>query len=89
MHVYDQPGINEFHFLAKGKSAYIDFNKGIEEMFIKYNTVLANQLINSSGNIVILFTSSKHLEMLLTEVQTLYSFGTSKRQFLWITRSND
>ena len=75
--------INEFHFLAKVNSTYIDFNKVIKETFIKYNyTVIANQLINSYGNIVILFSSSNDIEMLFTEVQTLYSSSTYKRQFL-------
>ena len=63
IHVYYQPGNNELHFLAKANSAYIDFNKGIKETFIKYNyTFLVDQLINSSSNIVILFASSNHVE---------------------------
>ena len=45
---------------------------------------LPNDLLNSTANVVVLFASLHHVEMLLTEVHTLYSSGTSKRQFLWI-----
>ena len=83
--LYGRPGINEFRLLAEANGVCIDFNRGIEENYIKSNyTILANKLLNSTANVVVLFASSNHVEMLLTEVHTLYSSGTSKRRFLWI-----
>ena len=91
--LYGLPGINEFRLLAEANGVCIDFNKGIEENYIKSNyTFLANKLMNTTAKVVVLFASSHHVEMLLTEVQALYSSGTSKRRFLWIasdTWSND
>ena len=80
--LYGQPGINEFHNLAKAKGVCIDFNMGIEDT--SDYTLLANELLNSTAKVVVLFASFNHVEMLLTELQTLYSSGTSKRRFLWI-----
>ena len=43
--LYGRPGINEFQLLAEANGVCIDFNKGIEENYIKSNyTVLANKL---------------------------------------------
>ena len=80
--LYGQPAINEFHNLAKAKGLCIDFNIGIEDM--SDYVLLANNLLNSTANVVVLFAIHSHAEMLLTEVQTLYSSGTSKKRFLWI-----
>ena len=80
--LYGQPGINEFHNLAKTKGVCIDFNIGIEDT--SDYVLLSKNLLNSTANVVVLFASSHHVEMLLTEVQKLYSSGTSKRRFLWI-----
>ena len=81
--LYGRSGINEFHLLAEANGVCIDFDRGIEENYIKSNyTVLANKLMNSTANVVVLFASSHHVEMLLTEVHTLYSSSTSKRWFL-------
>ena len=38
IHVYDQPVVNEFQFLAKVNGLCIDFNRGIEELFVIYIT---------------------------------------------------
>ena len=80
--LYGRPAIDEFHKLAKAKSVCIDYNKGIDDS-TDY-VFLANDLLNSTANVVVLFGSAHHVEMLLTEVHTLYSSGTSKRRFLWI-----
>ena len=80
--LYGQPGINEFHNLAIVENVCIDLNIGIEDT--SDYVLLANKLLNSSADIVVLFASSHHVELLLTEVQTLYTSGTSKRRFLWI-----
>ena len=83
--LYGRPGINEFHLLAEANGICIDFDKGIEDNFIKSNyTVLAKKLINSTANVVVLFASYDHVDMLLTEMQTLSSSGASRRRFLWI-----
>lgn len=48
---------------------YVHFNKVIEETFKKSNyIILANQLMNLSGNIVAFIPSFHHMEMLLTEL---------------------
>ena len=77
-----QPSINEFHNLAKSKGVCIDLNIGIEDT--SDYVLLAKQLLNSSANVVLLFASAHQVKMLLTEVQTLHTTGTSKRWFLWI-----
>ena len=84
--LYGRPGIDEFHKLAKSKSVCIDYNKGIDDS-TDY-VLLANNLINSTANVVVLFASVHHVELLLTEVHTLYSSGISKRRFLWIASNS-
>ena len=79
--LYGRPGINEFHLLAEANGVCIDF----DENFIKSNyTVLANKLMNCTANVVVLFASYDHVDMLLKEMQTLSSSDASKRRFLWI-----
>ena len=80
--LYGRPGIDEFHDLAKAERVCIDFNEGIDDS-TDYD-LLANNLLNSTANVVVLFASSHHVELLLTKLQTLYSSGTSKKRFLWI-----
>ena len=80
--MYGQPGINEFNNLTKVKGVCIDFNIDIEDT--TDFAFLVNSLLNSTSNVVVLFGSGHHVDMLLTEVHTLYSSGTSKRWFLWI-----
>ena len=80
--LYGRPAVDEFHKLAKAKSVCIDYNKGIDDS-TDY-VLMANDLLNSTANVVVLFASVHHVEMLLTEVHALYSSGTSKRRFLWI-----
>ena len=80
--LYGRPAMDEFHKLAKAKSVCIDYNKGIDDS-TDY-VLLANDLLNSTANVVVLFASAHHVETLLTEVHALYSSGTSKRRFLWI-----
>ena len=80
--LYGQPSINEFHNLAKSKGVCIDLNIDTEDT--SDYVLLAKQLLNFSANVVILFASAHQVKMLLTEVQTLHTSGTSKRRFLWI-----
>ena len=78
--LYSRPSINEFHLLAEANSVCIDLDKVTEDNFIKSNyTVMANKLMNSTANVVVLFALYNHVDMLLTEVQTLSSSGISKR----------
>ena len=80
--LYGQPGIKEFHDLADTKGVCIDLSKGIDDN--SDYVLLANNLTNSSANVVVLFAWPNHVEKLLTEVQTLYSSGRSNKRFLWI-----
>ena len=81
--LYGQPGITEFHRLARKENICIDLNEGINENFVTANyTVLANKLFNSSANVVVLFASIHHVVELLTEIKTVQRNST--RQFLWI-----
>ena len=84
--MHNQPCINEFYDLAKAEGVCIDFNKGIDHS--SDNALMAKDLANSNANVVVLFSSAHHAEMLLTEVQTLYSSGTSKRWFPFIASSS-
>ena len=84
--LYGRPAMDEFHKLAKAKGVCIDYNKGIDDS--TDHVLLANDLLNSTANVVVLFASVHHVETLLTEVHTLYSTGTSKRRFLWIAGSS-
>ena len=80
---YGQPGIDEFHRLAKIEKICIDVNEGIDENFVTANyTELANKLFNSSANVVVLFAHTQHVINLLTEIKSVQ--GNSTRQFLWI-----
>ena len=81
--LYGQPGITEFHRLARREKICIDVNEGIDDSFVTANyTELANKLFNSSANVVVLFASIHHVVDLLTEIK--YFQGNSTRQFLWI-----
>ena len=81
--MYGQPGITEFHRLARKGKICIDINEGIDENFVTANyTVLANKLFNSSANVVVLFAHIHHVIVLLTEIKSAQRNST--RQFLWI-----
>ena len=81
--LYGQPGITEFHRLARKEKICIDVNEGIDENFVTANyTVLANKLFNSSANVVVLFAHIHHVIDLLTEIKSAQRNST--RQFLWI-----
>ena len=84
--LFGQPAINEFHDLADANGVCIDFNKGINDS-TDY-VLMAKNLMNSSANVVLLYASPNHVDKLLTEVQTLYYSGSSKRRFLWIASSS-
>ena len=80
---YGQPGIDEFHLLAKQEKICIDVNEGIDDSFVTSNyTKLANKLINSSANVVVVFASGHHVVDLLTEIKNVQRNLT--RRFLWI-----
>ena len=80
---YGQPGIDEFHRLAKIEKICIDVNEGIDDSFATANyTELANKLFNSSANVVVFFASVHHVIDLLTEIKSAQRNST--RQFLWI-----
>ena len=80
--LYGQPGYKAFHDLADTKGVCIDLIKGIDDK-TDY-VLLANNLMNSSANVVVFFVWPNHVVKLLTEMQTLYSSGRSNKRFLWI-----
>ena len=81
--LYGQPGITEFHRLARKQKICIDVNEGIDDSFVTANyTIIANKLFNSSANVVVLFAYEYHVIDLMTEIKSVQ--GNSRRQFLWI-----
>ena len=78
---YGEPGIDEFHDLAAQNGICIDVNEGIGDGFRDndYRT-LANMLIESQANVVILFASQDNAERLLS----IIARSSAARRFTWI-----
>ena len=78
---YGEPGITEFQELAADNGICIDVDEGIEDNFSEEDFAqLAQQLVESQANIVVLFTSQDNAMQLLRHVE---STGTTRR-FIWI-----
>ena len=78
---YGEPGINEFKTLAKKYDICIDLDEGIDDHFtIKKFRDLAERLIESEANIVILFTSQDNAASLFKQMVDI----ASSRRFTWI-----
>ena len=79
---YGQPAINAFHKLAYLNKICLDMILSVDQ-FSNYGSI-ANQLYNSSANVVVLFASVFDVEAVLTAVLKVYQASSIKRQFLWI-----
>jgi metabotropic glutamate receptor 2/3/metabotropic glutamate receptor 6/7/8 len=78
---YGEPGIAEFQALADEKGICIDLDVGISDSFTQQDfDALAQQVINSQANIVVLFTSQSNAMQLL---RSITNTGTARR-FVWI-----
>ena len=78
---YGEPGIDELHNLAEENNICIDLNRGVDDNFSDEQfEALADDLIASSANIVVLFVSQDEAERLLREI----SQSSSANRFTWI-----
>ena len=78
---YGEPGIVEFQNLAARNGICIDVNEGIEDDFLDHDyQALANMLIESQANIVILFASQDNAERLLS----IIAGSPAAHRFTWI-----
>ncbi len=78
---YGEPGINEFQMLAEAKGICIDLDVGISDDFSEEQfEELAQSLIDSQANVVILFTSQDNAEDLLH----IIADSADSRRFIWI-----
>ena len=78
---YGEPGINEFQELAAAMGICIDLDVGIEDDFTEQQFAdLAQELVDSQANIVILFTSQDNAEQLLGRIAAT----SAHRRFTWI-----
>ena len=82
---YGEPGIDEFRKLAEKNKICIDVNKGIDSDFNKTDFQrLANLLLNSSANVVVLFASQGNADKLFEQIDILNTLNGTNRRFLWI-----
>ncbi len=78
---YGEPGINEFQTLAAANGICIDRDVGISDDFSDAQfDALAQDLISSDANVVILFTSQDSAEKLLRFIAD----SAASRRFIWI-----
>ncbi len=78
---YGEPGINELHMLAEQKGICVDLDEGIRDDYSDDDFEnLAQKLIMSQANIVVLFTSQDNAEQLLGHIAN----STTSRHFIWI-----
>ena len=83
--LYGQPGIEQFHKLAKDKNICIDLNEAITDKFDSTDYLeLASKLINSTSDIVVLFASAHHAESMLTALRNLSLELNNTKQFVWL-----
>ena len=81
---YGEPGIDEFRKLANQFGICRDLDEGIDSDFVNadYDN-LASKLVNSSANVVVLFTSQGIAEQVFTALRRVQNQG-QERRFLWI-----
>lgn len=78
---YGEPGIDEFQALAAKNGICIDLDEGIDDDFTEEQfDALSDQLIASTANIVVLFTSQDVAERLLTRI----NHSDDRNRFTWI-----
>ena len=83
--LYGQRGIEQVKKHAAASSICIDFDAIITDEFeIANYTNLANELLNSSANVVVLFASVHHVHSLITELDRIQTGNNNDRHFVWI-----
>ena len=81
LNTYGQPGIDAFHLLASKHGICIDLNSGIGDDFTqKEFENLAGLLLNSTANVVVLFSSQDNAASLFNAIEAT----GMKRKFNWI-----
>ena len=82
---YGEPGIDEFRKLAAKNDICININEGIDSDFNETDFQrLANQLLNSSANVVVLFASQGNADKLFKQINISNTLNGTNRRFLWI-----
>ena len=77
---YGEPGIDELQALAEKSGICIDLNEGIDSSFSDEQFIeLAEKVVQSEANIIILFSSEHDAIKLFEKLQPIYS-----RNFTWI-----
>ena len=83
--LYGQRGIEEVHKNANDGNICVDLREIITDEFtIRDYINLADKLMNSTANVVVLFASGHHVRSLLSELDKLQILQNNRRQFLWI-----
>ena len=78
---YGQPGIDEVHALAAKHGICIDLAEGIDDDFTDFDyQTLADKVINSQANVVVVFTAPENARKLLSRIHN----SSSKHRFTWI-----
>ena len=78
---YGEPGINELHAEAEERGICIDVTVGIDDDFSDEDfRALADELVASMANVVVLFTSQDNALKLLQNIAN----STAARRFIWI-----
>ena len=78
---YGEPGIDEFRALAANNSICINLNEGIDDDYDDEDFQgLADRLVASDANVVILFASQDNADELLTRIAE----SSARHRFTWI-----
>ena len=82
---YGQRGIEEVHKNADDRNVCVDLREIITDGFTVSDYInLADKLMNSTANVVVLFASVHHVRSLLTQLDKLQISQNNRRQFVWI-----
>ena len=82
---YGQRGIEEVHKNANDRSICVDLREIITDEFTIPDYInLADKLMNSTANVVVLFASGHHVRSLLSQLDKLQISQNKRRQFVWI-----
>lgn len=82
---YGEPGIDQFRKLARERSICIDVDEGIDADFSESDfNRLANLLLNSSANVVVLFASQDDAQSLFVKINSSNAANGTQRKFMWL-----
>ena len=83
--LYGQRGIEEVHKNANDRNICVDLREIITDEFtIRDYINLADKLMNSTANVVVLFASIHHVTSLLNQLNKLQVTRGNSKQFVWI-----